>query len=142
MNAALVVLWAMTAHSAQPQLPPLVRGEAGACGEKPNCVSTFDPRPKRHTEPWSYTGSQLAAQGRLERAIESMPRAAVAEIRPGYIHAVFKSGLWRFADDVEFLIPDGEGVIHFRSASRVGRWDFGANRRRMKRLSQAFKAAQ
>ena len=140
MSGALLLAAALS-WASEPQLPPFGPGEDGACGEKPNCVSTLDGRPKRHALPWPYQGSQLAAQGRLERAIESFPRAAVAEIRPGYIHAVFKSALWRFADDVEFLFPEREAVIHFRSASRTGHWDFGANRRRMKKVEEAFKAA-
>ncbi|MBI5202892.1 MAG: DUF1499 domain-containing protein [Elusimicrobia bacterium] len=137
----LAALAAAAALAAEPQLPPFGFGDDGACGEKPNCVSTLDLRPKRHALPWPYQGSQLAAQGRLERAIESFPRAAVAEIRPGYIHAVFKSAVLRFADDVEFLFPEREAVIHYRSVSRSGYWDLGANRRRMMKLEKAFKEA-
>jgi uncharacterized protein (DUF1499 family) len=39
--------------------------------------------------------------------------------------------LLRFVDDVEFLFDDEAKTIHFRSASRTGRSDFGVNRRRM-----------
>ena len=42
-----------------------------------------------------------------------------------------------FKDDVEFYLPDGEGTIHFRSASRLGTSDLGKNRERM----EAFRAA-
>jgi uncharacterized protein (DUF1499 family) len=48
---------------------------------------------------------------------------------------VFTTRLFRFKDDVEFYIDADEGQVHFRSASRVGYSDMGANRKRY----QAFK---
>lgn len=36
--------------------------------------------------------------------------------------------VFRFVDDVEFLAYPGEGVIHVRSASRIGRSDLGGGR--------------
>jgi uncharacterized protein (DUF1499 family) len=41
-------------------------------------------------------------------------------------------------DDVEFLADDEERRIHFRSASRTGYYDFGVNRKRMKKISEAY----
>jgi uncharacterized protein (DUF1499 family) len=40
----------------------------------------------------------------------------------------------RFKDDLEFLIVPGEKIIHFRSASRIGKSDLGKNRARLKEL--------
>ncbi len=53
---------------------------------------------------------------------------------PTYIHAEFTSALFRFVDDVEFLFAEPEKVIHVRSASRAGYYDFGANRTRIGRI--------
>jgi uncharacterized protein (DUF1499 family) len=39
-----------------------------------------------------------------------------------------------FVDDVEFLHDPAKGVVHVRSASRLGRRDFGVNRERVERL--------
>jgi uncharacterized protein (DUF1499 family) len=39
-----------------------------------------------------------------------------------------------FVDDVEFLVDPVKGVVHVRSASRLGRRDFGVNRERVERL--------
>jgi uncharacterized protein (DUF1499 family) len=55
-----------------------------------------------------------------------------------YIHAEFTSALFRFVDDVEFQIDAESGLIHFRSASRVGRSDLGVNRKRMESIRMAF----
>ena len=39
-----------------------------------------------------------------------------------------------FVDDVEFTYDDKDGVIQLRSASRLGRGDFGVNRRRIEAI--------
>ena len=56
--------------------------------------------------------------------------------------AEYRSLIFRFIDDVDFLLDEKEGVIHFRSASRVGYSDLGANRKRMERIRKAFQAEQ
>jgi uncharacterized protein (DUF1499 family) len=50
----------------------------------------------------------------------------------------FRSALFRFVDDVEFVLDDSARVIHFRSASRAGYYDFGVNRRRMQEISDRY----
>jgi uncharacterized protein (DUF1499 family) len=41
---------------------------------------------------------------------------------------------------VEFLVDPEAKVIHFRSASRVGRSDFGVNRKRMEEIRKDFES--
>ena len=43
-----------------------------------------------------------------------------------------------YIDDVEFLFSDAEKVIHFRSASRIGRKDLGKNRNRMEKITEDY----
>ncbi|MBI4349487.1 MAG: DUF1499 domain-containing protein [Elusimicrobia bacterium] len=131
---ALLLLAATLAAAGTKQFGPFGPGEAGRCGRRPNCVSTLDDRKRRRMEPWAYEGSREDAQRRLEQAVQG----ELADARPGYLHAEFRSKLWKFVDDVEFWLPEHERVIHFRSASRTGWSDFGANRRRMQRLAERF----
>jgi uncharacterized protein (DUF1499 family) len=63
-----------------------------------------------------------------------MPRTTVVAAETGYLYAEFRSKLMGFVDDVEFLVDPAKGVIHVRSASRLGRRDFGVNRDRIERL--------
>ena len=70
-----------------------------------------------------------------------MPRTRIAEDDGYYVHAEFRSRVFRFVDDVEFLLDDATGQIYFRSASRVGRSDLGVNRRRMEAIRDAFASA-
>ena len=48
----------------------------------------------------------------------------------------------RFVDDVEFFYDDKAGLIHVRSASRLGRRDFGVNRARVEALARAHRSRQ
>jgi uncharacterized protein (DUF1499 family) len=52
----------------------------------------------------------------------------------------FTSRVFRFVDDVDLRIDAAARVIHVRSASRVGRYDFGVNRRRVEALRSRFRA--
>ena len=63
-----------------------------------------------------------------------MPGAAVVEERPGYLYAEFTTRWLRFVDDVEFLLDEPTAMIHLRSASRLGRRDFGVNRERIETI--------
>jgi uncharacterized protein (DUF1499 family) len=55
-----------------------------------------------------------------------------------YVYAQYRTKILRFVDDVEFLFDDTAQLVHFRSASRVGYYDFGLNRRRMIEISKAY----
>jgi uncharacterized protein (DUF1499 family) len=70
--------------------------------------------------------------------IEAMPRTKLIRVTPEYLHVEFKSAVFGFVDDVEFAIGESPGVIHVRSASRLGYWDMGANRRRVERIREEF----
>ena len=54
-----------------------------------------------------------------------------------YLAATFSSSLFSFVDDVEVRIVAAK-LIHFRSASREGKSDFGANRKRVTNLKQVI----
>ena len=48
-----------------------------------------------------------------------MPRVTVVTADDHYLHAEFTSALFRFVDDIEFVLDPENRVIHFRSASRA-----------------------
>jgi uncharacterized protein (DUF1499 family) len=103
----------------------------------PNCVSSqADPADAEHyVEPIAFRGSMSD----LRRVVELMRGATVIEERPGYLYAEYRSPLFGFVDDVEFLVT--EGVLHVRSASRLGRRDFGVNRNRVEKLRRRLTKA-
>lgn len=106
------------------------------CPATPNCVCSQASAPARHIDPLRFTGAAAIAWAGLQRLIEEMPRARIQTRDEHYLHAEFTSRVFRFVDDVEFLLADG--VIHVRSASRVGRWDVGANRARVEEIRRRW----
>jgi uncharacterized protein (DUF1499 family) len=108
-------------------------GRLAPCKSSPNCVSSqADPKDEEHyIAPLALKGDAIAA---VRKAVESMPRTSVVRVEPGYLYAEFSSKLMGFVDDVEFLADPVKGVVHVRSASRLGRRDFGVNRERIEQL--------
>lgn len=118
----------------------LVSGTLRPCPSSPNCVcSTTDHSDPVHgIEPLPLDVPADEAIAALEALVESFPRAKVVTTGEHYLHAEFTSRLFRFVDDVEFLVDAEAGVIHVRSSSRVGYSDLGANRTRVEALRSAW----
>ena len=102
----------------------------------PNCVSSqAEAADAEHfIAPIPYQGDAPAAMAAVRAAVEGMRDATVVRQEGGYLYAEYRSKLMRFVDDVEFLFDDKAGLIHVRSASRLGRRDFGVNRARVEAI--------
>lgn len=116
-------------------------GRLAPCPASPNCVCSQDADPAHQIEPLTFTGSGDKALRRVRELILAEPRTRLIRDEPGYLQAEFRSRIFRFVDDVEFLLDEPAGRIHLRSASRVGHSDLGVNRRRLENLRRAFSAA-
>ncbi|HSU84647.1 MAG TPA: DUF1499 domain-containing protein [Thermoanaerobaculia bacterium] len=115
------------------------------CPRTPNCVSTeAPPGSSKRMDPIPYASSLDAARARLLQVLRDYPRTRIVSdpgLEPHYLKAECRSAVFRFVDDVEFVFDDGAKQIHFRSASRLGRKDFGVNRKRMEEIRAAFEGA-
>jgi uncharacterized protein (DUF1499 family) len=107
-------------------------GRLAPCKRTPNCVSSqADPADREHSiEPIAYRGPMQ----NLRRAVESMERSTVISAERNYLYAEFRTRLMRYVDDVELYYDEKQGLVHVRSASRLGRRDFGVNRNRIEAL--------
>jgi uncharacterized protein (DUF1499 family) len=127
-------------------VPATVGKPAGSqlapCPDSPNCVNTQAAAGDtvHANAPLTYTGTADAAKARLREVIAAMPRTKIVADEGNYLRAEFTSQIFRFVDDVEFLVDDAAKTIHFRSASRVGRGDMGVNRNRMEEIRTKFTA--
>lgn len=108
------------------------------CPETPNCVCTYSDDPRHAMQPIVYRGTRDDATVELKHIIMSLPRTRLIEETDTYLHFTFTSRIFRFVDDVEFEVDESANVIHYRSASRVGRSDLGVNRKRMQKIVEAF----
>jgi uncharacterized protein (DUF1499 family) len=114
-------------------------GRLAPCPSSPNCVSTQAEDPGHHIDPIPFTGSAADARALLNKALTSLPRTQVITETEDYLHVECTSLIFRFVDDVEFWIDVPNQLIHFRSASRVGRSDLGVNRARMETVRQKMR---
>lgn len=134
--AGILLLFVLGFVSRSGQPPGLVDGRLAQCPAKPNCVSTeagdaahyIEPLPLRDTAP----GDVLPV---IRAVIEQMGGRVRVE-RDHYLASTFSSAIFGFVDDLEVLVDPEAGLVHLRSASRVGHGDMGVNRKRASLLRQ------
>ena len=126
----LMMVTAATVKAGDP-----ARAALADCPDMPNCVSSQATDSAHAVAPLRYEASAIQ---RLRTIVSAMPRTRVVSATDDYLHVEFTSAILRFVDDVEFHIDTAQRVIHVRSASRVGRYDFGVNRRRVEAIRLAF----
>ena len=83
-------------------------------------------------------GDPAGALQVLLPVLQAMPGMTVIEQTPDYLYAQAQTRWMKFVDDVEFSVNGKDGVIEMRSASRLGREDFGANRARIEAIRAAY----
>lgn len=110
------------------------------CPGSPNCVCTMNTESRHAIEPLRFAEAPDAAFARLKRIVRGTARSSIIFEDNAYIQAEFRT-LLGFVDDVEFLLDRSAGVIHMRSASRLGYWDLGVNRRRLEEVRRLFSEA-
>jgi len=113
-------------------------GRLAPCKRSPNCVSSqADPGDREHyIAPIPFRGSMVE----LRKAVESMERSTVISSEPNYLYAEYRTRLLRYVDDLELYYDEAAGLVHVRSASRLGRRDFGVNRKRVEALRSTIQA--
>ena len=98
------------------------------CPDSPNCV--------RVSVPFNADSGQQLYQA-LSSALDKMNAFSISEIPEDQaINSVFKIPVFGWLDDVNIIIEEKEDslIANIRSASRVGYYDLGVNKRRVKKL--------
>ncbi len=116
-------------------------GRLAPCPSTPNCVSTESIDRAHLIEPLRFSGTPEGAIARLKQILPAMERARIVEENDRYLRAEFTSLIFRFVDDVEFYVDADRKLIQLRSASRIGRSDFGVNRKRMEQIRARWNEA-
>lgn len=88
--------------------------------------------------PLKISGDGSAEMKKIAEALQAMPRTVIVAQTPAYIYAQSTTSLLKFTDDIEFALDTSKGIIDVRSASRVGRKDFGVNRARIEAVRAAI----
>jgi uncharacterized protein (DUF1499 family) len=114
--------------------PNSVSSQAGLYADHP--MKTY-----AEIAPLQFTGEGRAAIDRIKRIVDATDGARVVRAEPTYLYAQFQTPWLKFVDDTEFFSDEGAKVVHVRSASRVGRRDFGVNRARIETIRARFAGA-
>ncbi|MEZ6130805.1 MAG: DUF1499 domain-containing protein [Planctomycetaceae bacterium] len=138
---AFLTLLFMGLTAARPDHLGVVDGRLADVPDSPNCVSTQATDDSHRIDPIPFTGSADTALTAIRNIVSEMSGSRIVEQNDHYLYAEFRSTVFRFPDDVEFLVDSDQSVIHFRSASRVGHSDLGVNRARMEEIRRRYQAA-
>ena len=108
------------------------------CPNKPNCVSSV--ATDEHAIPPFILKKDAKISLQLLSAtlkkLETKIRVSHEGLR---LHAEISSRIFGFVDDLDLIIDSDQGLLHVRSASRTGHYDFGVNKRRVERLRALLK---
>lgn len=118
----------------------IINGKLTPCPDTPNCLCSEYADDQSHfidAIPVSEINS-VNLMNTIEQAIESIG-GTVKQKNDDYLAATFTSSLFRYVDDFEIRVDREDQLIHIRSASRVGRSDFGANQKRINDFRKTLK---
>jgi uncharacterized protein (DUF1499 family) len=150
--AALVLLVLLAAQvgafsGRAPDNLGVLDGKLRAPSKTPNSVSSQTELWPQHPmqdyariAPLALRGSGPETIARIRRIAEAMPGAQVVQARDDYLAVQFTTRWMKFVDDAEFWFDPSANVVQLRSASRVGRKDFGVNRARIEAIRQGLAA--
>jgi uncharacterized protein (DUF1499 family) len=124
-----------------PQRLGAVNGQLQPPSRTPNSVSSqadlWPDHPQREyarIEPFPIRGDAAATLAALREAALALPGAELVRAEDNHLYLRFTTRWMKFVDDLEFWADPAAGVVHVRSASRVGRKDFGVNRARVEAI--------
>jgi len=135
---ALIVYIAMAVISQKmPDNLGLKDGKLTPCPDSPNCVCSETHTQNDAEHFVAAIQGDKATWDKLKPIIRAQGGEIVQE-DASYIHATFRSPVFQFVDDVELRLDEANTTIHIRSASRMGRSDFGVNRSRVEAIKKAL----
>ncbi|KAI4356807.1 hypothetical protein L6164_000795 [Bauhinia variegata] len=120
------------------------------CPASKNCISTSENIADltHYAPPWNYNPEGRKKLVNREEAMEELVEVIestnpdkftpkIVERKQDYLRVEYQSPILGFVDDVEFWFPPGKNsTVEYRSASRLGNFDFDVNRKRIKALRQ------
>lgn len=128
---AIALMINITSYSQDtPPLPP--------CPKSPNCICSLDKKSRKRINALEFNGDILESKNKLKEIILSIEGTILAKEESNYLYFEFSTSIGKYIDDVVFYFDTEVKQIHFRSASRKGYGDFGANKRRMKRITKIW----
>ena len=113
-------------------------GKLKPCPDLANCVSSQSREESQGVEPLAVPENLHDPMARLKEIVLGLGRAEIVREEADYLWVRITSKTLRFKDDLEFYYDPSARVVQVRSASRLGRYDFGVNRKRVERVRALF----
>ena len=139
VGSSIVLLLILGKYSQKGQAQGLVNGSLSRCSDKPNCVcSEYIDDVGHYIEP--VTNPQNIGIDDMTKVVATIKDmdGIIRNVTENYIAATFKSSIFGFVDDLEIRTDPIQGIMHFRSASRVGYGDGGVNRKRIELFKKLY----
>lgn len=131
-------------YGGRPSTLGMKDGKLSGPKQTPNSVvsDSVEPTHPAYVAPIAFTGDANVAMTQLTAIVKAMEGATLVTADDAYLCAEFKSKTMRYTDDFEARVDAVAGVIHVRSASRLGKRDFEVNRQRVEAIRAKFAAGQ
>ena len=134
------LVWLGRSSASSPPILGVKNNQLMPLDDRPHGVSTTAQNAQLKMTALSFTGDLNQTRQDIIKVLSSMPRTRIVEENDRYIHAETSSFLFRFVDDLEFLLDESTQKIHFRAAARVGHSDLGVNRNRMQKIADQLES--
>jgi len=134
IGAGVIVMSIFSCSGTRPANLGIKDGRLTACPLSPNCVSSDAADSAHAIAPFELAVSTADAWRALRATVESLPRTKIITVSEGYLYAECSSAVFGFVDDLELHLRLAQNSIAVRSASRLGKSDFGVNRKRVENL--------
>lgn len=109
------------------------------CPNKPNCVSSIA-KDEHAIAPFQLKNFGQFDSQQLVEILQKLDDNISIIHDEHRVHAEITSRVLGFVDDLDLIINIEQQIIHVRSASRTGYYDFGVNRRRVEKLRSLLKS--
>ena len=134
IGAGFIVMSLFSCSGARPANLGIKDGRLTACPSSPNCVSSDAADSAHAIAAFDLKVPAAEAWRALRATVEGLPRTKIITVRDDYLYAECSSAVFGFVDDLELHLRSAQNSIAVRSASRLGKSDFGVNRKRVENL--------
>lgn len=120
----------------------LPNGKLPPCPDAPCCVCSEFTGTGHAIPPLPILGDPAEAWAQLLQIVRALKGATILNHTENHLKARVQTAVLRFVDILEFRLDKAGLEIHVRSASRIGYWDLGVNRRRVETIRKLWTSPQ